>query len=168
MACGNPPSPQRTPCDEHGVGPRAVANFRRGSQSAPVGWGVLPRPAFPSDLAAGRCSNTDVPAATRKQTTGCQITCRSPEDRPIIGVAALLQLAEWSQHRRETPQGSEPCLPRKSDSCPPVHSTPDAACGADGNVAGTACEPSASDADHSQSPGRTATRRPTSRKGGGA
>src|SRR5437867_2186411 len=48
-------------------------------------------------------------------------SCGPAEALPIIGVPALLQLAEWSRKRREpAPQGATPCDHDRATQSPPA------------------------------------------------
>jgi hypothetical protein len=92
---------------------------------------------------------------------------RSPCNLPIIGLSALLQLAEWSQSRRERDQqGGLPCPPFALEMSPPAPRTADGATPDQPALARSAGRRTAEDLAGTE-PGRGPTARRASEPWGG-
>src|SRR3954452_19480 len=59
-----------------------------------------------------------------KQTAPQDSACIRPEGRPIVGVAALLELARWGHRRRLETPGQSPCNATTIDQSPPPAASP--------------------------------------------
>jgi hypothetical protein len=105
----------------------------------------------------------------RKQKAYEKTGCQDARAVPIIGLPALLKLADWiSQKRRETTHGGEACHPAGSDLIPPVHDQPNAESAAKSPLAGTASRDTAASPSDTSTRHRPATARATHRRGGDA
>jgi hypothetical protein len=124
----------------------------------------------PASMAGPRGSATwPSPASTRrhKQTTPGVQPCRSSDPFPIIGVPALLKLADWSQLRREQPhQGGSSCDIETPVQSPPAPSGAVPARPADATLASTPPSRSPSDAPDAQPRRRSTTAKASRRQEG--
>src|SRR5439155_6448692 len=70
-------------------------------------------------------SSASIASTRRKQNTYEETGCQDAGTLPIIGLPALLRLADWiSRKRQEATQGGAPCRPTGSDQIPPAHEQP--------------------------------------------
>jgi hypothetical protein len=83
------------------------------------GW-LHPLPPGSPALGPGRAEAAIAQGRRRNQTTPEVQPCRSSLGHPIIGVPALLKLADWCRLRRERSQhGGSPCDTHRPDQFPP-------------------------------------------------
>src|SRR5436190_17797216 len=75
----------------------------------------------------------------QKQKAHEETGCQDAGTLPIIGLPALLKLADWiSQKRHEATHGGATCVPAGSDQIPPVQGQPNAESSANSPLGGTA------------------------------
>ena len=116
-----------------------------------------------------RTRSVFMPSTRRKHAAYENTGCQDVGGVPIIGLPALLKLADWiNQKRRESTHGGEACTSTGSDQIPPVPRQPSAESSVEPTLAGTASRDTAPSPAHSQSRHRTAAARANRRRGGGA
>ena len=104
----------------------------------------------------------------RKQKAYEDTGCQDAGTLPIIGIPALLKLADWiGQKRAGVAHGGETCIPI-SEQTPPVHGQSSAEPAAEPTLGGVAGRDAKASAAKTPSHHRKATARTTDRRGGGA
>src|SRR3954467_4083291 len=84
------------------------------------------------------CTEADGKWKSAKQTAPQESACIRQPDRPIVGVAALLELARWGRRRRQQATGQPPCEATPIELSPPARTRPGTPCPPEPAVGGTA------------------------------